>query len=81
MEAMVLGKRYTAQQALKDRIITRLCGGPVEEVVMASRELLSEVLPKQGYRREWLGTAKEDAFEWVKDDVDDSKTNPLSSRL
>ena len=73
-EAVVMGRRYTAQEALDAHIITQVCAG---DAVQAAATLTQKVLPKQGYKREWLGNAKTDAFDWV----DKSPVTELMSRL
>ncbi len=59
-EAVVLGRRYTADEAFERGIIQRTC--PAEDLMSTAFEIVKSVTPKGGFNKTDLSNMKKDIY-------------------
>ena len=73
-EAMVMGRRFTANEAEARGLVSRKC--PLEELLPTSFELCRQLTTPQPYDRRTLAAMKQDIYSWCFDvdlDIPESK--------
>lgn len=64
-EAVVLGRRYAADEAFRAGILSLVCPGECTHVVTEALILARQVLPLGGYNRAYLKQSKFDAYNLI----------------